>query len=86
MAKHVDPALKAQILSEIKNGTKVAEASAKHGISTHTIYAWTQASAERGEASVLELARLRRENDDLKMLVGLLTLEKKRGEKKRKGS
>lgn len=86
MAKHIDPALKTQILSEIKNGTKVTEASAKHGISTHTIYAWTKASAENGGSSILELARLRRENDELKMLVGLLTLEKKRGEKNRKGA
>lgn len=86
MAKHVDQALKAQILSEIKNGTKVIEASAKHGISTHTIYAWTKAAAERGGGGILEMARLRRENDELKMLVGLLTLEKRRGEKNRRGA
>lgn len=86
MAKHVDQALKAQILTEIKNGTKVTETSQKHGISSHTIYAWTKASAERGGTSVLEIARLRRENDELKMLVGLLTLEKRRGEKNRKGA
>lgn len=85
MAKHIDQALKTQILAEIKNGTKVAEASVKHGISTHAIYSWTKASAERG-GGILEMARLRRENDELKMLVGLLTLEKRRGEKNRKGA
>lgn len=85
MAKHVDAALRQQILAEIKNGTKVAEAASKYGVTANSIYAWTKAQADNTGTSPLEVARLRRENSDLKELVGLLTLEKKRGEKNRKG-
>jgi transposase-like protein len=86
MSKHVDAALRQQILAEIKNGTRVAEAAARHGVTPNSIYAWTRAQADNTGTSPLEVARLRRENSDLKELVGLLTLEKRRAEKNQKGS
>lgn len=81
MAKHITAALKESILKEIKEGAKVAELSAKHGVSSNTIYGWTRASADNSGTSLLEMARLRRENHDLKLIVGALTLEKGRAEK-----
>ncbi len=69
------------VLTDIKNGMKVAEASVKHSVSDKTIYSWLRAQADNTGTSALELAKLRKENTELKELIGLLTLEKKRAEK-----
>ena len=86
MAKHIDAALRQQVLAEIKNGTKVAEAAARHGVTSNSIYAWIKVQADNTGTSALEVARLRRENAELKEIIGLLTLEKKRGEKNQRGA
>ena len=85
MAKHLDSALRAKILGEIKEGAKVTEASAKYGVSANAIYGWTKAEADNSGTSPLEVARLRRENHDLKLIIGALTLEKGRAEKNKGG-
>lgn len=69
------------VLTDIKNGMKVSEASVKHSVSDKTIYYWLRAQADNTGTSSLELAKLRKENTELKELIGLLTLEKKRAEK-----
>lgn len=81
MARHIDSAAKTAVLADIKNGMKVAEASKKHGVTDNTIYAWLKAQADNTGTSSLEVAKLRKENTELKELIGLLTLEKKRAEK-----
>lgn len=81
MAKHIDPSAKQEALADIKNGMKVSEVSAKHGVTQTTLYAWLKQQADNTGTSALELAKLRKENTELKELVGLLTLEKKRAEK-----
>jgi transposase-like protein len=86
MAKHIDAAVKQAALTDIKNGMKVSEASVKHGVTDNSIYAWLKAQADNTGTSSLEVAKLRRENQELKELVGLFALEKKRAEKNTKGS
>lgn len=81
MGKHVDKALKEEILLAIKNGTKVSELAAKHGVNGTTIYGWMKAQSDNTGTSSLEVARLRKENQDLKEIIGLFALEKKRAEK-----
>jgi len=81
MARHIDSAAKQAALADIKNGMKVAEASKKHGVTDNTIYAWLKRQADNTGTSSLEVAKLRKENTELKELIGLLTLEKKRAEK-----
>lgn len=81
MAKHIDPSAKQEALVDIKNGMNVAEASAKHHVTPTTLYAWLKQQADNTGTSALELAKLRKENTELKELIGLLTLEKKRAEK-----
>jgi transposase-like protein len=81
MGKHHDAAMKEQTLLAIKNGESVASVSANRGVSTPTIYAWLRGQAENTGTSSLEIAKLRRENQELKEIIGLFTLEKKRGEK-----
>lgn len=67
--------VKQQILKRIKEeGVPVAQAAQEHGLSTQTIYRWV-AGGITSPPSLLELARLRRENQALKQLIGELTLE-----------
>lgn len=86
MAKHTNVAVKQSALEDIKNGMKVSEAAAKHNVTDNTIYAWLKAQADNTGTSSLEVAKLRRENQELKELVGLFALDKKRAEKNAKGS
>lgn len=81
MAKHIDPTVKQTALEDIKNGMKVSEASIKHGVTSNAIYLWLRAQADNTGTSSLEVAKLRRENQELKELVGLFALEKKHVEK-----
>lgn len=85
MAKHVDAALKQQVLEAIKNGMKVSEAKAKFGISDNAIYGWLKKQVDNTGTSNLEVAKLRRENQELKEIIGIFALEKKRAEKNRHG-
>ncbi len=81
MGKHVDKARKEEILLDIKNGMKVSDASVKHSVSTVTIYGWMKVQADNTGTSSLEVAKLRKENQELKELVGFFALQKKRAEK-----
>lgn len=73
--------VKDQILNRIKNeGISVSDAAKEHGISTTAIYKWLT----RGVASppsMLEYARLKRENQSLKEMLGETTMELKRAQK-----
>ncbi len=60
---------------------KVSEAGEKYRVTETTIYAWLKQQTDNTGTSALELAKLRKENTELKELIGLLTLEKKRAEK-----
>ena len=81
MGKHVDKVKKEEILLDIKNGMKVSDASVKHSVSTVTIYGWMKVQADNTGTSSLEVAKLRKENQELKELVGFFALQKKRAEK-----
>mgnify|MGYP001582628887 CR=1 FL=1 len=81
MGKHIPQEQKDIILSAIKGGTSVADAAGQHDVSTKAIYRWLGKQTDNTGTSALELSRLRRENQDLKEIIGSLTLEKKRGEK-----
>lgn len=85
-SKHIDPATKQQVLADIKGGGRVVDAAAKHGLNPKTIYLWLRAQADNTGTSALEIAKLRRENAELKEIIGILTLEKRRGEKNRGGA
>lgn len=84
MKKHrLAPEVKEQIINRIKNdGVTVADAAKEHGLDPSTIYNWLGAKAD-GVPSVLEIAKLRRENDELLKLVGLMTLKLSEAQKKK---
>lgn len=67
--------IKEQILHRIKNeGIPAAQVAREHGVSDKTVYSWLARLAEK-EPSILELNRVKRENEGLKHLIGLLTVE-----------
>lgn len=71
MKQHrIAPDVKEQILQRIKNeGVSVVQAAKDHGISEATIYGWIAKKTE-GQPTLSELIRLKRENEQLLMLVG----------------
>lgn len=78
--------VKEQILKRIKqDGVPVALVAEEHGISPTAIYNWLGVGVT-APPSILELAKLKRENTALKALIGQimldLELEKKKGDGK----
>ena len=64
------------------DGVTVAQAAKDHGVSEASIYGWLGAKTEGGP-SIMEIAKLRRENDELLKMVGLLTLKLNEAQKKK---
>lgn len=81
MSKHIPQEQKDEMLSAIKNGLPVSQASEQFSVSSKAIYHWLRKQTDNTGTSALEVSRLKRENQDLKEIIGSLTLEKKRGEK-----
>lgn len=76
--------VKEEILGKVKSGTRVQELADQYGITIQTIYGWLKEKV--GEVSKAEHGRLKRENQQLKELVGALTMELTRHKKKLSGS
>ena len=83
MTKHrIAPDMKAQIINRIKNdGISVIQAAQDHGVSENTIYGWVAKKVE-GQPSISEIVRLKKENRELLMLVGEMTLKLSEAQKK----
>jgi len=84
MKKHrTAPEVKEQIINRIKNdGVSVVQAAKDHGISEATIYGWISKRVE-GQPTLSEIIRLKKENQQLLMLVGEVTLKLSETQKKR---
>ena len=79
--RRVPAELKEQILHRIRTeGISAAQAAREHGVSNPTIYSWLSASVEM-PANILQMNKLRRENEDLKRLLGQVLLESERSKK-----
>lgn len=71
----VSQEVKDQILKRIKeDGVPVAKAADEHGIKPRNIYQWISRGVT-APPSILEISKLKRENQALKELIGELTLE-----------
>ena len=71
----VSKEVKEQIIKRIKeDGQPVAKVASEHGLQPRTIYQWISRHVT-GTPSLLELARLKRENQNLKELIGQITPE-----------
>jgi len=85
MSKRIREEVKKKIIDRIRSeGLSVPKASDEFGISRNAIYHWIGAKA-KGEPSILEIAKLKKENAELKLIIGGLALDMERGKKNRKG-
>jgi transposase-like protein len=73
--------LRNQILERVKlSGKSIAEISHEHGIGKTTIYEWLREST--GEVTSHNLIKLEKENKELKQIIGELTVQMGRQQKK----
>jgi transposase-like protein len=84
MKKHrIAPEVKEQIINRIKNdGVTVAQAAKDHGVSEASIYDWLGKKA-KGVPTILEFNKLKRENEELLRLLGVVTLKLSESQKKK---
>lgn len=66
--------IKDEIIGKIQAGERVADLSAQYAISSKTIYGWLRQDTGGSVVSMLDFNKLKRENEELKRLVGELTL------------
>jgi transposase-like protein len=81
MAQFVSKETKEQIVKEIKEeGKRVVDVASTHNVSAKAIYTWLRGGIG-GDSSALEIARLKRENEQLYGILGKVTAELKRPKK-----
>jgi transposase-like protein len=79
----VAPEIKEQIISRIKNdGVTVVQAAKDHGIPESTISTWIARKVE-GQPTLGEIIKIKKENDQLKLLLGEITLKLSETQKKK---
>lgn len=75
MSEPIAKEIKDQILFRIKNeGVSGAQAAKDAGVNAKTVYGWL-AKESLSSVSILELNRLKRENEGLCKIIGKLSLE-----------
>ena len=72
-----------EVVAKIKAGAKVTDMASTYGISSKTIYHWLTADSDSAEdtVSILKYNKLKRENEELKKIIGKLTLDMSWGKK-----
>jgi transposase-like protein len=75
MGHRVSKPIKEEIIRKVQAGARVAELSEQYAVSPKTIYAWLRQDSGEGVVSVLDYNKLKRENEELKRLIGELTLD-----------
>ncbi len=80
MFKRVPVETKREVLEKIKGGMSVTQVAEIYAISSKTIYYWLR-NQIKPEVSVLEYNKLKAENEELKRIIGMITLELERGKK-----
>jgi len=80
--KPISSEVREEVLRRIKEGGETANRVAnEHGLNPNTVYNWLAKESKRSGVSWAEHNRLRRENEQLKAIVGELTLGLKRTKK-----
>ena len=77
--------IKVEILSKVKQGEKVMDLARQYGVSDKSVYAWLHKETGDQVVSIVQYNRLKRENEELKRLIGELSLKLSLGEKNRAG-
>ncbi len=83
--KVIPKEIKTEILSKVKSGEKVLDLARQYAVSDKSIYTWLHKETGDQVVSIVQYNRLKRENDELKKLIGELSLKLSLGEKNRAG-
>lgn len=81
MFKAVPKEIKLEVLEKVKTGQKVVALASQYGISSKTIYGWLSKMVAP-PISIFKYQQLKKENEELKRIVGMMALDLE--EKKRK--
>lgn len=73
--------IRGEILSKVHLGQSVASLARQYAISDKTIYRWLKKEVGEDSVSILKYNKLKRENEELKRLIGQLTLNMTREKK-----
>lgn len=85
MFKPVKKEIREEILAKVQEGKFSVKALAtQYGISDKTIYTWLRQKVAP-DISLVEVNRLKRENDELKRIIGIVTLQLEREKKGKLG-
>lgn len=80
--KYYPKELKEEIINKIKTeGITAVEAAKRYGIDVKNIYRWVSSGVGGARGNLWEINRLKKENRELKQLIGHLIFEKERGKK-----
>lgn len=83
--KIIPKEIKEEILSKVRLGEKVVPTAEQYGVSSKTVYTWLSKEVGEKLVSPLKYNKLKRENEELKRLIGELALDMSLGEKNRTG-
>jgi transposase-like protein len=73
--------VKEEVLAKVKAGEAVSSLAQTYGLSVKTIYAWLRWNTTN-KVSWMEHIRLKKENQQLKEIIGVLSLEVAKSKKK----
>ena len=80
--KYYPKELKEEIIGKIKTeGITAVEAAKRYGIDANNIYSWVSDGVGGTRGNVWEMNRLKRENRELKQIIGEMMFERQRGKK-----
>lgn len=83
--KIIPKEIKQEILAKVKAGEKVVDLGRRYAVSDKSIYTWLHQDTGDTVVSIVQYNRLKRENEELKRLIGELSLKLSLGEKNRAG-
>lgn len=84
MGKRYSAEIRAEVLGKIRGGKKVSQVANEYGINELTIRTWLEREAQGEGPQILEISRLKRENEALLRIIGQLTYESELDKKNRR--
>jgi transposase-like protein len=86
MFKRISKEIKEEILGRVTEGKfSVPKLAEQYAMSPKTIYSWLRNNTEETNISAVEFNKLKRENDELKRIIGIVTLQLEREKKGKVG-
>ena len=80
-SKRILPEIKEEALKKIREGKSAKSVAEEYGFDVKNIYNWVHRSAGGADKDVLEISRLKRENEALMKLIGRITYEQELAKK-----